>query len=525
MRHSSLVNGLICFILFYFIAPLTEGLCHAQSNIVVRSPLQQAYMKGEPSLGYCSPNTNLQSANIHTGNDMPAPAGSPVYALCDGNIAYDNTSKKYWDSFLIVQHDCGGNHLFAYYGHVKNMARNPNKIIAGEQIATIRGDSGNYGNHLHLSVSTGKDWERRDWGYDASCDNIKSRMFQNPSEYLRFSGNIDTEPGHPGSDANSAMTINAGNIYKSIISKDEKAFFVFVAGQTATYVLFSRGHTPKRGELYDNQYNRIAEDANEGEGGNNFRIAKRLLAGQTYYLMVRGDPGSYAIHIEGPEGATISDDHGFSNWSATAVNAGSITKGTIDVVNDQDYFKFTPTRSETYVLFSRGHTSKRGELYDNEFNRIAADGNDGEGGNNFRIAKRLLAGETYYLMVRGDPGNYVVHIEGPEGATVSDDHGFSSWSATEINVGNTIKGTIDVPNDQDYFKFIPKQEATYTIWTRSNRGLSCALHDQDFNLLRSDNGAGVDRSIRIEQKLVGGQTYYIVIRGEQGPYELRVDAH
>ena len=41
-------------------------------------------------------------------------------------------------------------------------------------------------------------------------------------------------------------------------------------------------------------------------------------------------------------------------------------------------------------------------------------------------------------------------------------------------------------------------------------------------MLRNEHGSGVDRNLRIEQKLAGGQTYYIVIRGEPGPYELHV---
>ena len=398
---------------YFFAIFMVSGFCHAQTIVEARNPLDQTYMANVPSQGFCSVNSNLPPPNnIHTGNDIPVPAGKFVYALCDGKVVYDNTTKGYWDSFLIVQHDCGERRLYAYYGHVTSAVKSSNHIVAGEVIAKIRGDSGQYGDHLHLSISTGSDWDRRGWGYDSSCENIKAEKYQNPSSFLRFSD---------------ASTI---------------------------------------------------PDANQQILGDSFDNAATIKVGVVYY--------------------------------------GSLNK------DEMRYFTFSAKQTANYVLFSRSHSHKHGELYDNQFNRIAGDGNDGEGGNNFRIAKRLIAGQTYYLMVRGDPGNYAVHLEGPEGATASDNHGFSSWSATAVKVGSTTPGTIDVPNDQDYFKFTPKQDATYVISTRANRGLSGALHDQDFNMLRNEHGSGVDRNLRIEQKLAGGQTYYIVIRGEPGPYELHV---
>jgi surface antigen len=62
-----------------------------------------------------------------------------------------------------------------------------------------------------------------------------------------------------------------------------------------------------------------------------------------------------------------------------------------------------------------------------------SDHNDG-GGGNFRIAYEVEANRPYYVMVRGDPGEYSLHIDGPE----------SSYSAQEVRVGNLVTTPDDV---------------------------------------------------------------------------------
>ncbi len=123
-----------------------------------------------------------------------------------------------------------------------------------------------------------------------------------------------------------------------------------------------------------------------------------------------GQPGQYALHIEGPETGTVTDDHGFSNWSATKVDIGTPIKGLIDLPNDQDYFKFTPDKSAKYVIYTTGGTHIDGELYDGNFNKL--DSNNRPSANRiFQIVNELEIGQTYYLMLRGSPGFYTLHIE------------------------------------------------------------------------------------------------------------------
>ena len=251
----------------------------------------------------------------------------------------------------------------------------------------------------------------------------------------------------PGKDFGSATLVAPGGIVSSTLKRDDKHYFKLVPKYSSTYVIFSRGGNNTWGTLYNSSYERLTEDRINGEAGN-FRIAYRLNAGQTYYAVIQGQPGPYELHIEGPEGGTLSDDHGFSSWSATSVNVGTSTHGSIDVQNDQDYFRFTPLQRANYVIYTRGSTDTNGQLYDESFNLLQSDCCSG-GAGNFRMAKLLDPGHAYYVLVRGQPGPYTLYVEGPE----------SRYSAQAVKVGSVTSGRLEVPQDQDYYRFTPQSRA------------------------------------------------------------------
>ncbi len=158
-------------------------------SINVRYPLLSSYMDEDNiSLKYCEKNTYLKSdRNIHNGIDISVPVDKPVFSICAGEVVYDNTSAGYWDSFLVLKYNCNGKILYGYYGHVYSSVKNPKDIKAGDKIAIIRHDtSGKIGDHLHLSISTGKDWDHYGWGYDYSCKDANADGYKNPLTYLRF---------------------------------------------------------------------------------------------------------------------------------------------------------------------------------------------------------------------------------------------------------------------------------------------------------------------------------------------------
>jgi hypothetical protein len=358
---------------------------------------------------------------------------------------------------------------------------------------------------------------------DSVKDTLKTIPTGRPAGGGNESPRIPSRDG--GSTFTSATPVAVGEVIRSYLDERENEYFRFTPANDATYVIYSRGPTDTNAGLYNERFSNMGNDFGSGEDGN-FRIAARLQAGFTYYILVQGRPGPYELHIEGPEGATKSDDHGFSSWSATPIEAGNIKEGRIDTSNDQDYFRLVPRENDTYVIFTRGQTSTQGTLYDEAFNTIAHDMYSPQGEDrNFRIAHRLEAGHTYYILVRGKPGLYRLHVEGPEGATRSDDHGFSSWSATTIRPGSVTEGVLDVMNDQDYFRFIPEQDGAYVIYTRgSTANPNGTLYDEAFNQLKNHHAVSKDGAyFRIEHFLNAGRTYFILVRGGKGPYTLNVD--
>ncbi len=176
-------------IIFIFISNI--AYCLGTGSIDVESPLPDSYMKSDNiTLGFCEANPYKTGCNIHNGIDILAPSGTSVYSMCDGDVFYDNTGADYWNSFLILKHNCNGKTIYGYYGHVSRTVGS-NSVDAGQKIATIRHDS-SYTDHLHLSVNT--QWVSSGWGYDCSCDTAKSEGWKDPLTYLKFGGSSNDLP-------------------------------------------------------------------------------------------------------------------------------------------------------------------------------------------------------------------------------------------------------------------------------------------------------------------------------------------
>ena len=224
----------------------------------------------------------------------------------------------------------------------------------------------------------------------------------------------------------------------------------------------------------------------------------------------------------------LADDHGDDFSHATFTSVGSSISGSIDPSGDIDYFEFTVSQTAIYVIYTRGITDTLGGLYDANYSILESDRYSGED-DNFRIERSLTPG-TYYVMVRGGydytTGNYELHLEGPGAGTVSDDHGFSPWSASAVTVGSITDGSIDVPDDRDYFEFTVSQTAIYVIYTRGITDTLGGLYDANYSILESDRYSGEDDNFRIERSLTPG-TYYVMVRGgydyTTGNYELHLE--
>jgi murein DD-endopeptidase MepM/ murein hydrolase activator NlpD len=155
------------------------------------TPLSSSYMK---NISQDFGGWNSYFGGYHTGFDIATRNENPsVYAVDDGEVVWNATElskyktqhDKYWNAFVIIKH----NGYYAYYGHLASPFLSiGNKVTKGSLIGQVRDaytnqdkkDTNN--NHLHISISIGKDWVRSGWGYQPTQTGLN--QFVNPRKYI-----------------------------------------------------------------------------------------------------------------------------------------------------------------------------------------------------------------------------------------------------------------------------------------------------------------------------------------------------
>lgn len=173
-----------------------QSVAKAATPVKYTLPLDSKYVKASNvTLEWGSYNNDVRK--YHTGVDiMTTDANPAVYAIAAGTVVWNSTAStsygtkylKYFNAFVIVNHGS----YYAYYGHLNSSLKIGDKVAAGVQIGTIRDgykvdSKGNSVlntklNHLHLSISTGSDWVRSGWGYQAT-QALAQSLFVNPMKY------------------------------------------------------------------------------------------------------------------------------------------------------------------------------------------------------------------------------------------------------------------------------------------------------------------------------------------------------
>lgn len=167
-------------------------------NVNAIWPLPKDYTSINPA-GFCVQN----SFGLHIGIDIGIPEGKPVYSVCDGTVKLNNTSKnyptlnsKYWNSFLILEHTCGGSKSYGYYGHLTSSLSSGASVKAGQVIGYIRASYNSNDKRTvsndHLHFGTSSKYLTSGWGYDSSCNSAKSKGWKDPLTYFLFSNSIVT---------------------------------------------------------------------------------------------------------------------------------------------------------------------------------------------------------------------------------------------------------------------------------------------------------------------------------------------
>ena len=170
---------------------------------------------------------------------------------------------------------------------------------------------------------------------------------------------------------------------------------------------------------------------------------------------------------------------------------GTDVRGTLDYDDDIDYFRFQAEQGESYQI-----DVALGTLDDSIVKLYAADGslldsNDDDGGTSAsRLYWKAPSNGVYYVAVTGfyGVGTYTLTVSLSD---LVDDHANSEERATEIRVGEEVRGAVGSRDDIDYFHFKALRGQIYRIYV--DRGTlddsSVYLHDTDGSFL----GGSVDR--------------------------------
>ncbi|MFA9215921.1 MAG: DUF4214 domain-containing protein [Sphingomonadaceae bacterium] len=223
---------------------------------------------------------------------------------------------------------------------------------------------------------------------------------------------------------------------------------------------------------------------NNGSGGDP-RLSYTAKTSGTVYLEVTDlydGIGSYTL--KAASGGPSVDDYAASTATLGSLSVGGQSTGNLELPNDHDWFKVTLQAGTTYV-----------------FDLLGADGGGGTLGAGIGEARLVLLDANGYLIdsainngVGGDPrlsysattsgavylevsdlydgtGSYT--LKASAAAAGADDYADSRATTGTLAIGGQSSGTLELPNDKDWFKLTLQAGSTYV-----------------FDLLGADAGGG-----------------------------------
>ena len=215
-----------------------------------------------------------------------------------------------------------------------------------------------------------------------------------------------------------------------------------------------------------------------------------------------------------------SGDHGDDRATATGVEAGSDTDGTLES-GDVDYFRIVLDAPGTLEIYSSGRTDTYGYLEDAAGETLRSN-DDGGAGTNFRISEDVSAG-TYYVRVRGyssrTTGEYTLSVRFTESDSQPSFAAGSGPGDQSYTVGTAISaltlpeaGGGDGPLTYSLSPEVPG--LTFNATTRRLTGMPTAAGTYDMTYRVRDTDGDSDSltfTIMVESAGGGGQgTTYAV---------------
>ena len=260
--------------------------------------------------------------------------------------------------------------------------------------------------------------------------------------------------------------------------------------------------------------------------------------------------------------------------SATTMSANSSYSATISSSGQYKYFRYTPSASAYYVIYSTGSADTYVHLFNSSGSQLSYN-DDGGDNHNFRLEYYLNAGTEYIFGIRYYSssstgtisfkfGNtYTVNYNSNGGSGVPSSqtkdyartltlstttptrsgYTFKGWATsstatvasyqpgdsyssnanltlyavwqkipTALSLNNSYTTTISTAGEMNYFTYTPSTTATYVIYSTGSVDTKCYLYNSSGSQITSDDDSGDGTNFRLSYSLTAGTTYTFGIR-------------
>ncbi len=129
-----------------------RGVAYAAER-AQREALLQRPQYALPTSGLFTSGFGYRWGALHDGIDVAGPVGTPVHAAADGVVKEAGYTNSGYGAWVLITHSDG---TVTRYGHINSWTvQKGQRVVAGDQIATIGNRGNSTGPHLHFSVLLG----------------------------------------------------------------------------------------------------------------------------------------------------------------------------------------------------------------------------------------------------------------------------------------------------------------------------------------------------------------------------------
>ncbi len=339
-----------------------------------------------------------------------------------------------------------------------------------------------------------------------------------------------------GDDFASASPIEVGEMVKgSIEDWPDYDYFVFQAEEGQGYRITLRQETLTDSQLtlYDATETELANDSDFLRDSGASRIEWVATSPGQLFVQVGSllEEGSYTLTVTEIDSSLVVIEHGDDFASASPIEVGEMVKGSIEDWSDYDYFVFQAEEGQGYRITLRQETLTDSQLtlYNAAETELANDSDFLRDSGASRIEWVATSPGQLFVQVGSllEEGSYTLTVTEIDSSLVVIEHGDDFASASPIEVGEMVKGSIEDWSDYDYFVFQAEEGQGYRITLRQetltdsqltlyNAAETELANDSDF--LR-DSGAS-----RIEWVATSPGRYFVRVGGllEEGTYTLTI---